>query len=89
MAARSRCRSPDAAATAKLIPVRARIGDTVWETSLFPKDGGYVVPVKDAVRVAEGIADGDIVTVRSQPAAESFGHLALRREALAAVRGLR
>ena len=47
-----------------MIPVRARIGDTDWETSLFPKDGGYVVPVKDAVRSAERLAQGDTVSVR-------------------------
>jgi hypothetical protein len=47
-----------------MIPVRARIGETDWETSLFPKDGRYIVPVKDAVRVAERLAAGDIVTVQ-------------------------
>ena len=47
-----------------MIPVRARIGDTAWETSLFPKDGRYVVPVKDAVRRDEGIEEGATVTVR-------------------------
>jgi hypothetical protein len=46
-----------------MIPVRARIGGTEWGTSLFPKDGGYVVPLKDAVRRAEGIDEGDTVTV--------------------------
>ena len=46
-----------------MIPVRARIGATMWETSLFPKDGLYLVPVKDAVRRAEGLAEGDTVTV--------------------------
>ena len=46
-----------------MIPVRARIGGTVWETSMFPKDGGYVLPVKDAVRNAEGLAAGDTATV--------------------------
>lgn len=45
------------------IPVRARIGDTDWETSLLPKNGGYVLPVKTAVRQAEGIAEDDTVTV--------------------------
>jgi hypothetical protein len=45
------------------IPVNVRIGVSAWETSLFPKDGGYVVPIKDAVRNAEGLADGDTVTV--------------------------
>jgi len=47
-----------------MIPVRARIGATEWTTSLFPKDGRYVVPVKDAVRRAEGVDEGDTVTVR-------------------------
>jgi hypothetical protein len=46
-----------------MIPVRVRIGGTVFETSLFPKDGRYVVPIKDVVRNAEGLAEGDIVTV--------------------------
>ena len=46
-----------------VIPVRVQIGDTVWETSLFPKDGGYLVPIKDAVRKAEGLAEGDTATV--------------------------
>ena len=47
-----------------MIPVRARIGGTEWRTSLFPKDGLYVVPVKDAVRLAEDLDEGDTVTVR-------------------------
>ncbi|MBO3086011.1 DUF1905 domain-containing protein [Cellulomonas fengjieae] len=47
-----------------VIPVLARIDDTEWETSLFPKDGRYLVPVKDAVRKAELLDLGDVVTVR-------------------------
>ena len=47
-----------------MIPVAARIGETRWTTSLFPKDGGYVVPLKDLVRKAEGIDVGDHVTLR-------------------------
>lgn len=47
-----------------MIPVSAAIGDTRWTTSLFPKDGAYVVPLRDAVRRAEGLAVGDEVTVR-------------------------
>ena len=46
-----------------MIPVRIQIGGTVFETSLFPKDGRYVVPVKDVVRRAEGLAEGDVVAV--------------------------
>lgn len=45
------------------IPARARIGGTVFTTSLFPRDGGYLVPLKDAVRRAEGIAVGDTLTM--------------------------
>jgi hypothetical protein len=47
-----------------VIPVTARIGGTTWTTSLFPKDGRYLVPLKDAVRAAEGIQLGDVVTIR-------------------------
>lgn len=45
------------------IPVRATIGATAFTTSLFPKDGGYLLPIKDAVRTAEGLALGDGVLV--------------------------
>ncbi|MCW2797152.1 DUF1905 domain-containing protein [Nocardioides sp.] len=46
-----------------MIPVTARIGATAWTTSLFPKDGRYVVPVKAWVRKAEALDVGDTVTV--------------------------
>ena len=46
-----------------MIPATVRIGATEWTTSLFPKDGGYIVPIKDKVRKAEGLAEGDTVTV--------------------------
>jgi hypothetical protein len=47
-----------------MIPVEARIGSTRWTTSLFPKDGRYIVPLKSVVRRAQGIEVGDAVTVR-------------------------
>lgn len=47
-----------------MIPVMAQIGETRWETSLFPKDGRYLVPVKARVRKVEGLEVGDVVTVR-------------------------
>lgn len=47
-----------------MIPVTARIGDTSWTTSLWPKDGRYIVPIKTRVREAEGLELGDPVTVR-------------------------
>jgi hypothetical protein len=47
-----------------VIPVYARIGKTEWKTSLFPKDGRYLVPIKASVRKAEKLELGDEVTVR-------------------------
>jgi Domain of unknown function (DUF1905) len=45
--------------------VRAAIGDTAWETSIFPdkSSGGWMLPVKAAVRKAEGLVAGDGVQV--------------------------
>ena len=42
-----------------VIPVRVRSGRSVWTTSLFPKDGRYLVPIKASVRKAEKLAEGD------------------------------
>ena len=39
-------------------------GTAHWSTSLFPKDGGYLVPIKQAVRLGERLADGDTVELR-------------------------
>ena len=47
-----------------MVPVLAQVGDTEWETSLWPKDGGYVVPLKDAVRHAEDLEEGEVVTIQ-------------------------
>lgn len=47
-----------------VIPVHVRIGKTEWTTSLFPKNGRYLVPIKASVRKAEKLAEGDAVTVR-------------------------
>jgi hypothetical protein len=38
------------------IPVTVRIGRTTFTTSIMPKDGLYLIPLKVAVRKAEGIA---------------------------------
>jgi hypothetical protein len=48
------------------VRVEATIGATSWRTSLFPdtRSGTYVLPVKKAVRSAEGLSDGTPVTVR-------------------------
>jgi hypothetical protein len=47
-----------------MIPVTAQIGETEWETSLFPKDGRYIVPIRASVREAEDLEEGDDVPVR-------------------------
>jgi hypothetical protein len=47
-----------------MIPVSAQIGETRWTTSLFPKDGGYVVPLRDAIRRAEHVEVGHTVSLR-------------------------
>jgi hypothetical protein len=46
-----------------MVPVRLTLGGTTWTTSLWPKDGGYLVPLKADVRRREGVAVGDEVTV--------------------------
>ena len=46
-----------------MLPVYVRIGATTFTTSLFPKDGRFVVPLKDAVRRAEQLAEGDVPTL--------------------------
>ena len=47
-----------------VIPVHVQIGRTEYKTSLFPKEGLYLVPVKASVRRAERLEEGDTVTVR-------------------------
>lgn len=46
-----------------MIPVRARIGDTEWKTSLFPKDDGYILPIKLLVRKAAKLDEGGLARV--------------------------
>jgi hypothetical protein len=46
-----------------MVPVTARIGETQWKTALFPKDGRYLVPIKDLVRRTEGLDLGDVSAV--------------------------
>lgn len=47
------------------VRVRARIGGTEWSTSIFPSsDGTYVLPLKKAVRDAEGVVEGGPVLAR-------------------------
>ena len=47
------------------VRVRARVGDTTWDTSVFPDaaSDSFVLPVKKSVRTAAGVAEGDLLTV--------------------------
>jgi hypothetical protein len=45
------------------VPVVARLGATDFTTALFPKDGRYLLPLKDVVRRAEGVEVDDVLTV--------------------------
>ena len=47
-----------------VIPVHVQIGITKFKTSLFPKDGLYLVPLKANVRKAEKLEEGDKVTIK-------------------------
>jgi len=47
-----------------VIPVHMRIGKTEWKTSLFPKDGSYLVPIRMSVQKAEKLKEGDEVSIR-------------------------
>jgi hypothetical protein len=46
-----------------VIPVQAVIGEVAFETSLFPKDGTYLLPLKDVVRRRLRITADDRVEV--------------------------
>jgi len=47
-----------------MVPVSVELGETRWGTSLWPKDGAYIVPIKAAVQRAEGLELGDVVDIR-------------------------
>lgn len=47
------------------VRVRVTVGSSIWKTSIFPDgaEGGYVLPIKRAVRKAQDLNAGDIATV--------------------------
>jgi hypothetical protein len=47
------------------VRVRVTVGGSVWRTSIFPEGGrgAYVLPIKKAVRKAEGLDPGDTASV--------------------------
>jgi hypothetical protein len=46
-----------------VIPVEAVIDGVEFTTALFPKGGGYLLPIKDRVRLVLGLELGDVVEV--------------------------
>src|SRR5690606_36227684 len=46
-----------------MIPVRVTIGSTTWPTALWPKDGGYIVPLRADARRKEKLELGDVVAI--------------------------
>lgn len=46
-----------------VIPATVAIGETEFTTSLFPKDGGYLVPIKKVVQDAEQIDINDMIEI--------------------------
>ena len=46
-----------------VIPVHVRIGKTEWKTSLFPKGGRYLVPIRMSVQRSENLKVGDSVVI--------------------------
>ncbi|MFM8370713.1 MAG: DUF1905 domain-containing protein [Chloroflexota bacterium] len=47
-----------------VIPVTVKVGKTEWTTSLFPKDGRYLVPIKMVVQKAEKLKEGDEIKLK-------------------------
>jgi hypothetical protein len=47
-----------------VIPVVVQIGETEFTTSLFPRQGIYLVPIKVLAQRAENIGVGDMVSIR-------------------------
>ena len=46
-----------------VIPVTVHLGKTVFTTSIMPRNGGYLVPIKADVRKAERVELGDVVAL--------------------------
>lgn len=46
-----------------VIPVTVKVGTTEWKTSLFPKDGRYLVPIRMSVQKAENLKEGDEIKI--------------------------
>jgi hypothetical protein len=60
-----RAAAPGRSAAWGSVYVKVSLGGTSWETSVFPSKeaGGYLLPIKAAVRKKEAVGEGDVVTV--------------------------
>ena len=47
-----------------VLPVTAKINKTEWTTALIPKDGLYLVPLKQIIQKAESLELGQLIKVR-------------------------
>ncbi|MCW3846137.1 DUF1905 domain-containing protein [Sphingomonas sp. LB-2] len=47
-----------------VVPVEAEVRGVIFRTSLFPRDGGYLLPLKDKVRREAGIVPGGSLHIR-------------------------
>ncbi len=47
-----------------VIPVSATIGKTTFTTSMFPREGGYLLGLKATVRSTEKLKQGDDIEVK-------------------------
>ena len=45
------------------VKVAVRVGTSAWQTSVFPSQGKWFLPIKKPVRLAEGLAEGQPVVV--------------------------
>ncbi|MGN6696473.1 MAG: DUF1905 domain-containing protein [Aquihabitans sp.] len=57
------------------IKVEVTVGSSTWDTSIFPDEGrgAFVLPVKAAVRRAEGLVEGGPVPVLLRVRTEELG----------------
>ncbi|WP_031206638.1 MULTISPECIES: DUF1905 domain-containing protein [Microbacterium] len=46
-----------------MIPASVTVGETTVTTALWPKDGGYIVPIKKALQDREGLGVDDVIEV--------------------------
>ena len=56
-----------------VVPVVARVATCEFTTTLFPRDGGYLLPVKVAVQKAAGVGRGDRIAVSMRVGRASSG----------------